>query len=79
MLSDLEHLTYLKHLNAARNKITEVPLRLVSATRSVPVLITLDLSEKPFSCTYEIEHFKTWIVSNTDTWLKDASRIYNEI
>ena len=68
-LSGLEHLTFLKHLNAARNQITEVPLWLVSTT-SAPVLITLDLSGNPFSCTCEIEHFRKWIVSDTNTWLQ---------
>ena len=67
-LAGLEHLTFLKHLNAARNQITEVPLWLISATTGL-VLITLDLSGSPFSCTCEIEKFKKWIVSDTNTWL----------
>ena len=68
-LSGFEHLTFLKHLNAARNQITEVPLWLISATNA-PILITLDLNENPFSCTCKIEKFRKWIVSDTNTWLQ---------
>ena len=68
-LSGLEHLQSLKYLNAARNQITEVPLWLISTTNE-PVLITLDLSANPFSCTCKIEKFRKWIVSDTNTWLQ---------
>ena len=68
-LSGLKHLTFLKHLNAARNQITEVPQWLIS-TMNEPVLITLDLSDNPFSCTCRIEKFRKWIVSDTNTWLQ---------
>ena len=68
-LSGLEHLTFLKHLNAARNKITEVPQWLISATDEL-LLIKLDLSDNPFSCTCKIEKFRKWIVSDTNTWLQ---------
>ena len=68
-LAGLEHLTFLKHLNAARNQITEVPLWLIS-TENEPVLITLNLSDNPFSCTCEIEKFRKWIESDTNTWLQ---------
>ena len=67
-LSGLEHLTFLKHLNAARNKITEVPQWLISATDEL--LLRLDLSDNPFSCTCKIEKFRKWIVSDTNTWLQ---------
>ena len=68
-LSGLEHLTFLKHLNAARNQITEVPQWLISTTNE-PVLITLDLCDNPFDCTCKIEKFRKWIVSDTNTWLQ---------
>ena len=68
-LSGLEHLTLLKHLNAARNQITQVPQWLIS-TKNEPVLITLDLSDNPFSCTCKIEKFRNWIESDTNTWLQ---------
>ena len=68
-LAGLEHLTFLKHLNVARNQIIEVPLWLISA-KNEPVLITLDLSDNPFSCTCEIEKFRKWIESDTNTWLQ---------
>ena len=68
-LSGLEHLTFLKHLNVARNQITKVPLWLIS-TKNEPVLITLYLSDNPFSCTCEIEKFRKWILSDTNTWLQ---------
>ena len=68
-ITGLEHLTFLKGLNAARNQITEVPLWLISTTNG-PVLMTLDLSKNPFSCTCEIEKFKEWIVSDTNTLLQ---------
>ena len=73
-LSELEHLTFLKHLKAARNQITEVPQWLISTTNE-PVLITLDLSENPFSCTCRIEKFRKWIVSDTNTWLQPGQYI----
>ena len=68
-LTGLEQLTFLKHLDIGRNQITEVPPWLISTTNT-PNLITLDLSENPFSCTCEIEKFRKWIVSDTNTWLQ---------
>ena len=73
-LAGVEGLVYLKHLNAARNQITDVPPWLTSKTNG-PFLITLDLSNNPFSCTCEIEHFRKWIVSDTNTWLEPG--LYN--
>ena len=71
-LSGIEGLTYLKHLNAARNQITDV---LPCLTSNGPVLMTLDLSNNPFSCTCDIEHFRKWIISDQRTWLQPG--IYN--
>ena len=68
-LSGLQHLTFLKYLNAARNQITEVPQWLLS-TKNAPILIKLDLSDNPFSCTCKIEKFRKWIVTDTNTWLQ---------
>ena len=73
-LAGIKDLIYLKHLNAARNQITEVPLWLTSKINA-PVLMTLDLSANPFSCTCEIEHFRKWIASDTSTWLEPG--LYN--
>ena len=73
-LSGLERLTFLKHLNAARNQITEVPIWLISTTNA-PDLITLDLSDNPFGCTCDIETFRKWIDSDTNTWLQTG--LYN--
>ena len=73
-LAGIEGLNYLKHLNAARNQITEVPPWLTLKTNG-PVLTTLDLSVNPFSCTCEIEHFRKWITSDTSTWLEPG--LYN--
>ena len=73
-LSGLEHLNFLKHLNAARNQITEISIWLTSTTNQ-PVLIALDLSGNPFSCTCKIEHFRKWIVSDTNTWLHPGEYI----
>ena len=73
-LAGIEDLIYLKHLNAARNQITEVPLWLTSKING-PVLMTLDLSNNPFSCTCETEHFRKWIISDTSTWLEPG--VYN--
>ena len=68
-LSGLQHLTFLKYLNVARNQITEIPLWLTS-TKSEIILTELDLRDNPFSCTCDIEKFRKWIVSDTTTWLQ---------
>ena len=68
-LSGLEHLTFLKYLNVAKNQITEVPVWLISTTSKF-VLNSLDIRKNPFSCTCEIEQFRKWIVSDTNTWLQ---------
>ena len=46
-LAGVEGLVYLKHLNAARNQITDIPPWLTSTTNG-PILMTLDLSANPF-------------------------------
>ena len=68
-LSGLEDLTHLEHLSAARNLITQVPLWLISKS---PTLITLDLSVNPFHCSCELENFRKWIESDTNTWLQSG-------
>ena len=68
-LSGLEDLTNLKHLSAARNQITQVPLWLTSKPKKI-ILITLDLRENPFHCSCKIEQFRIWIESDTNTWLQ---------
>ena len=56
-LSGLEDLTYLEHLSAARNQITQVPLWLTSKSSGL-VLMTLDLSVIPYHCSCKIENFE---------------------
>ena len=68
-LSGLEDLTDLKHLSAARNQIIQVPLWLISKPNGLG-LMTLDLSVNPFHCSCEIENFRKWIKSDTNTQLK---------
>ena len=67
-LSGLEHLTFLKYLNVSRNQITQVPVWLISTNQLV--LIKLDLSDNPFICTCDIQKFRKWILSDTNTWLQ---------
>ena len=68
-LSGLEDLTYLEHLSAARNQITQVPLWLTSKSSGL-ALMTLDLSVNPFHCSCKIENFRKWIESDTNIWLQ---------
>ena len=68
-LSGLEDLNNLEHLSAARNQITQVPLWLISKSQK-PILVTLDLRANPFHCSCEIEQFRKWIASDTNTWLQ---------
>ena len=63
-LFGLENLKFLQYLNAAGNKITDVPPGLLLSS-----LKTLDLRNNPFTCSCDIQPFKNWIISNNTTWL----------
>ena len=71
-LSGLEHLVFLQILNAAGNKITEVPPWLLSEARNLEVF---DLSNNPFQCTCAIEPFQNWILSDKQTWLQPGEYV----
>ena len=66
-LSGLEHLDFLQSLNAAGNKITDVPTWLLSRARNMN---SLDLRNNPFQCTCEIKAFQNWTLSEKQTWLQ---------
>ena len=68
-LSGLEDLTNLEHLSAERNQITQVPSWLISKSQK-PILKTLDLNANSFHCSCEVENFRKWIESDTNTWLQ---------
>ena len=71
-LSGLQHLNFLQSLNASTNKITEIPTWLLSATHN---LQSLDLNNNPFQCTCSIETFKSWILSDKNTWLQPGQYV----
>ena len=71
-LAGLEHLVFLQILNAAGNKITEVPPWLLSGARNLEVF---DLSNNPFQCTCAIEPFQNWILSDKQTWLQPGEYV----
>ena len=71
-LAGLEHLVFLQILNAAENKITEVPTWLLSEARNLEVF---DLRNNPFQCTCAIEPFQNWILSDKQTWLQPGQYV----
>ena len=71
-LSGLEQLVFLQNLNAAGNKITDVPNLLLSKARN---LKSLDLSSNSFQCTCGIQPFKSWILSDKQTWLQPGQYV----
>ena len=71
-LSGLEHLAFLQNLNAAANEITVIPPWLLPETHT---LNTIDLSINPFQCNCSIEPFRSWILSDKNTWLQPGQYV----
>ena len=68
-LSGLQRLIHLETLKAGANQITTIPNFLLTGRNSTKSLEILDLSNNPFQCTCDIEHFINWILSDTSTRL----------
>ena len=68
-IAGLQGLSFLQTLSAAQNQITSVPPWFVSKA-STSLFMELDLSNNPFQCTCNIETFRKWILSDTNTWLQ---------
>ena len=64
-IAGLQGLSFLQKLSATQNEITSVPSYLLTS-----FLMVLDLSTNPFNCTCDIEPFRKWILSDTNTWLQ---------
>ena len=70
-IAGLQGLLFLKKLSATQNQITSIPTWLTSIAE-ISHLTVLDLSYNPFQCTCDIEHFRKWILSDTNTWLQQG-------
>ena len=68
-IAGLEGLSFLQSLSAIQNQITSIPSWFESKA-STSLFMELDLSSNPFQCTCDTEHFRKWILLDTNTWLK---------
>ena len=68
-LAGLQGLPFLQKLSACQNQITSIPIWLISRP-STSLLLVLNLSANPYQCTCNIEPFRKWILSDTNTWLQ---------
>ena len=73
-IAGLQGLYFLQNLSAAQNQITDIPSWLISRP-STSFTVVLDLNTNPFNCTCNIESFRKWILSDSNTWLQPGQYV----